>query len=140
MRLVRWDPFRDLLRLSDPFPMLSRSDAPLDRAGLPAVDVFERGDDLVLRAEFPGVERDDIDVRVEDHTLTLHAERKREADFEDKNAFIRERTYGVLTRRFDLPETVDASRIDASFKNGVLEVTLPKADEAKPRKIEIAAA
>lgn len=140
MRLVTWDPFRDLLSLGEPFAMLSRSDAQLESAGVPAVDVFERGDDLVLRAELPGVEQDAIDVRVEDRTLTLRAERKKESDLEDNRALIRERNYGVMTRRFDLPETVDASRIGASFKNGVLEIAMPKAEQAKPRKIEIQAA
>ena len=81
-----------------------------------------------------------IEVRVEDDTLVLRGERKRDDEVEEKNAYRLERTFGAFTRRFTLPKTVDASRIDARYKDGVLQVTLPKAEEAKPKKIAIKAA
>jgi HSP20 family protein len=133
MRLVHWDPFQDLAQLNRRFQ-------PLDDAGKawsPAVDIFEKGDELVIRAEVPGVERDSIDVKVEDNTLILSGERVRETEGEDTQAYRRERVYGSFVRSFSLPKTVDATRISAAYKNGVLDIRLPKAEEAKPRRIEI---
>ncbi|NIM00909.1 MAG: Hsp20 family protein [Acidobacteria bacterium] len=108
-----------------------------DSAWAPAVDILETGDNLVIRAEVPGVERNAIDVKVEDNTLILSGERLREAETDDTQAYRRERVYGSFVRSFTLPKTVDAARITAEYKNGVLEVTIPKAEEAKPRKIDI---
>ena len=106
----------------------------------PAVDVFEKDDDLVIRAEVPGVEKDDIDIRIEDGNLVLRGERKREEEITDDNAYRLERSYGGFVRSFRLPKTVDATRIAATCNNGVLEITLPKAEESKPKRIEISAA
>jgi HSP20 family protein len=106
----------------------------------PAVDIFEQGDDLVIRAEVPGLEKDDVDISIENNTLVLSGERKREAEFDERDAYRLERSFGVFTRSFILPITVDCARISASYKNGVLELTLPKAEQAKQRKIEIRAA
>ena len=134
MTLVRWDPFRDLMTLQQ---------RQLPRYGewVPAVDIFEKGDDLVIRAEIPGgVEKDDLDIRIEDNTLVISGERKRDAEFEERDAYRLERSFGLFSRSFTLPTTVDSARISASFKNGVLELTLPKAEQAKPHKIEILAA
>ena len=127
MTLVRWDAFGDLMhRRFDSFG-----------AWTPAVDIFEKGDDLVIRAEIPGVEKSDIEVRVEDNTLVLKGERKQEQGFEEHNAYRLERSYGSFVRSFRLPKTVDPSGISAEYRAGVLEVTLPKAEEAKPKQIEI---
>jgi HSP20 family protein len=133
MRLVHWDPFQDL------FPTGRRFQPLTGNAGVwtPAVDILEKGDDLVIRAEVPGIERDAIDVKLEDNTLILSGERVRETEEDDTQAFRRERTYGSFSRSFNLPETVDATRISATYKNGVLEIRLPKAAEAKPRRIDI---
>lgn len=140
MTLVRWDPFRDLMGLHQRFNQAASGSEDTYGSWAPTVDIFERGEDLVIRAELPGVERDDIEVRVEDNTLMLSGERKREQEFDEANAYRLERVYGKFMRSFRLPKTVDASHIEASYKNGVLEVRLPKAEEAKPRKIEISAA
>ncbi len=133
MRLVHWDPFQDLFPMSRRFQALTGTDS----AWAPAVDILETGDNLVIRAEVPGVERNAIDVKVEDNTLILSGERLREAETDDTQAYRRERVYGSFVRSFTLPKTVDAARITAEYKNGVLEVTIPKAEEAKPRKIDI---
>ncbi len=143
MAIVRWDPLRDLMNIQERVGRLL-ADAPsrwgTDEgygAWAPAVDIFEKGDDLVIRAELPGVNRDDIDVRVENGVLVLRGERKHAEKVEEKNAFRMERVYGSFARSFSLPTTVDASRISANLKDGVLEVVLPKAEEAKPRKVAI---
>jgi HSP20 family protein len=103
----------------------------------PLVDIFEMGDDVVIRAELPGLEKDDVDISVENNTLMLRGERKRETGFEEKGAYHLERSFGKFSRSFTLPKTVDPTRISASYRNGVLELTIPKVAEAKPRKIEI---
>ena len=103
----------------------------------PLVDIFEKGDDLVIRAEVAGLEKDEVDISVENNTLTLRGERKREAEFEEKDAYRLERAFGVFTRSFILPKTVDPARISATYMNGVLEIKIPKVEQAKPRRIEI---
>jgi len=145
MKLVRWDPLNELLamnsRLHRAFDTndVTRTE---DTFGswIPPVDIFESNDQLVIRAEVPGVQRDDMDVRIENGVLTLHGERKRETEVQDENAFRRERVYGAFARSFTLPTTVDASKVTAAYKDGVLEVTVPKVETAKPKKVEIRAA
>jgi HSP20 family protein len=105
----------------------------------PPVDIFEKGDDLVIRAELPGVEKDEIDISVEDNRLVIQGERQREQGFNEDHAYRLERSFGSFVRSFMLPKTVDASKIAATYVNGVLEVTVPKAEAAKPRKVAIAA-
>jgi len=134
MKLVRWDPFHDLMALSQ---RLDRADA---LGWAPPVDIFEKQEQLVLRAEIPGVQKDDLDVRIENGVLTLHGERRQDADLTEGSVHLTERSYGSFTRSFSLPTTVDAARITASYKDGVLEVTVPKAEAAKSKKVEIKAA
>ena len=124
MKLVHWDPFQDFIGLN--------------RA--PAVDIFEKGEELVFRAEVPGVNKEDLDVRIEDGVLTLRGERKQESDVAEGNAHLMERSYGSFTRSFALPTTVDAAKIAASYKDGILEITVPKAEAAKAKRVEIKAA
>lgn len=145
MTLVRWDPFRDLLSIDERLNRIlsGRSDRASDDfsgARAPLVDIFEDGDDLVIRAEIPGVEKDNVDIRVEDGTLVLSGERKRDEELKDENSYRVERSYGKFSRSFRLPTTVDASKIVAQYKDGVIEIKLPKLAEAKPRKIKIQAA
>ena len=141
MTLVRWDPFRDLATLQDRLHRVLAEDrgSVEDRYGdwAPPVDIFERGDELVIRAELPGLKTEDIEIRVENGNLVLRGERKHEKETEDKKVHRLERVYGTFIRRFALPTSVDSSKIAAVYKNGVLEVVLPKADEAKERKVEI---
>lgn len=146
MNVVRWDPFRDLVTLSDRLNRaLSDSVGPSTSAmsygaWSPPVDIFERPDGLVIRAEIPGVEKEAIDVRIENNVLTLHGERRREEEFDEAAAHRLERIYGSFTRSFSLPATVDAAKISAAYKDGVLEIVLPKAEEAKPKRIEVQSA
>lgn len=143
MTVARWDPFRDLLTLQNRINQ-ALSDSPSHWAAddaygawAPPVDIFEKGDDLIIRAELAGVRRDDIDVRVEENMLVLSGERKKDEELEEGKAYRVERTFGPFTRRFALPTTVDPTRISARYVDGLLDVTLPKSEKAKPRKIAI---
>ena len=143
MAIVRWDPWRDLVSIQDRVNRML-ADAPTRwgsdegyGAWAPPVDIFEKGDTLVIRAEMPGVDRNDIDVRIENGVLMLKGERKHEEDVQEKNAYRMERIYGSFARSFSLPTTVDASKISALLKDGVLELMLPKADEAKPKRVTV---
>ena len=140
MTLVKWDPFRDLANLHQ--RLSTQAGATNDAYGTwaPPVDIIEKGDDLVIRAELPGLEKKEIDISVEDNRLVIQGERTREQGFDEDHAYRLERTFGSFVRSFMLPKTVDASKIAATYVNGVLEVTLPKAEAAKPRKVEIEAA
>jgi HSP20 family protein len=149
MKLVRWDPFQQLVAmrnrlnptLNDPYtdPYTPRTEDSFG-AWAPPVDIFERQDHLVIRAEIPGVEMEDMDIRIENGVLTLHGERKQETEVQEQNAYRMERIYGMFTRSFSLPTTVDAAKVTATYKDGVLEVTVPKIETAKPKKVEIKAA
>ena len=142
MQVVRWDPFHQMVAMSDRLnrtlnqPHTPRTEDSFG-AWAPPVDIFEHHDDLVIRAEIPGVKKEDIDVRIENGVLTLHGERKQETELKEENAYRMERIYGTFTRGFTLPTTVDASKVRATCKDGVLEVTVPKAETAKPKKVEI---
>ena len=104
----------------------------------PAVDIFETdGHDLVLKAELPGLDREDIEVSVENSTLVLKGTKKFEAEVKDENYRRIELAYGTCHRSFTLPNTVDAAKVSAEFKNGVLTVKLPFREEAKPRTINV---
>ena len=144
MKLAHWDPFQELVALGN---RLSR--ATDDRYSAeardvfgwaPPVDIFEKQDQLVIRAEVPGVRKEDMDVRIENGVLTLHGERKQETDVAEGNTHLMERYYGSFTRSFSLPTTVDAAKIVATYKDGVLEVAVPKAEAAKSNRVEIKAA
>lgn len=148
MNVVRWDPFRDFMGIQERLNRLLVESPATARVGLdegygawaPPVDIFEKGDHLVIRAEVPGVDKNDIDVRVENGVLQIRGERKAESEVDEKTAYRMERVYGSFIRSFTLPTTVDASKIAAKYRDGVLEVTIPKAEEAKPKKVRIEAA
>lgn len=107
------------------------------RTWAPPVDIRENEESLTLTAELPGLSREDVSLSIENNVLTLSGERKFEKDVEKENYHRIERTYGAFSRSFSLPNNVSSDSVDASFENGVLTVVLAKADEAKPRKIEI---
>ena len=145
MTLVRWDPFRELMNVQGRLNQILADSANIGRddaygTWVPPVDIFERGDELVIRAEIPGINREELDIQVEDGTLVLSGERRREEQVEEENAYRLERSYGKFSRSFRLPTTVDTSKITAQYKDGVLEVVLPKLEEAKPRTVKIHAA
>ncbi len=145
MKLVRWDPFHELAAITNRLnrtlegPYASTTEEAFG-SWAPPVDIFEKQDQLIIRAEIPGVKKEDMDVRIENGVLTLHGERKQETEAKEANSYRMERVYGSFTRSFSLPTTVDASKISATYKDGVLEVSVPKAETAKPKKVEIKAA
>jgi HSP20 family protein len=125
MTIVRWDPFRD-------FGLTTGA------TWVPPVDVFQTGDhELVLKAELPDMTREDIDVTVENFVLTIKGEKKLATDVKEEQFHHIERRYGAFSRSFSLPRTVDASKVAADYKNGVLTVRLPLREEAKPRQIKV---
>jgi HSP20 family protein len=102
------------------------------------VDIFENDKhEIVLRAELPGLKREEIDIRVENNTLTLRGERKRDAEVKQESYHRVERSYGSFSRSFSLPNTVSADKVSATFTDGVLTITLPLREEAKPRQIQV---
>jgi len=136
MSITHTDPLANLRFFEDAFTrMLSEPRA--GRPWSPAVDIFETEDELVLKADVPEVELKDIDVRVENQTLTLSGERKFEKEDATKGYHRIERAYGQFTRTFTLPSTVDTEQVAAEYHNGVLTVKLPKKAAAKPRQVKI---
>jgi HSP20 family protein len=113
------------------------SDQPNSRPWAPPVDIFETENELVLKADLPAVKLEDIDIQLENGTLTLKGERRFEKDENNKGFHRIERSYGSFVRYFTLPETVDAEHVRAAYDNGVLSVTLPKKEVAKPRSIKV---
>jgi HSP20 family protein len=139
--LTRWDPFRDIARLQE--DLLGRAfDDRLFRAGesmgwTPSVDIYEDGEEVVVRAELAGVDPKDVDIRFENGVLTVKGERKMEKEEKKENYHRVELSYGTFTRSFSLPATVDPEKIRAEAKNGVLAIHLPKKAEAKPKAIQV---
>jgi HSP20 family protein len=107
------------------------------RTWAPPMDIYENGDNLVLKAELAGINPDDMEIRVEDNTLYLKGERKSETDVKEQNYHRVERSYGTFARSFSLPNSVDADKVVANYKDGVLTLTMPKKEEAKPKTIKI---
>ena len=146
MTLVRWsDPFREFAQLQDRInraftDAYGRSDEGLMTSGnwVPPVDIYQNGDhEVVLKAELPDMTREDIDITVDNGTLTIRGEKKFSTEVKE-DAFRRiERRYGTFSRSFSLPQTVDTGRVGAEYKNGVLTVRLPLREEAKPRQIKV---
>ena len=141
MAIVRWEPARELAgmeidRLNRMFQNFYGDT--FDRGWAPAVDIFETdGHELVMKADLPDVKREDIQITFENGVLTLRGERKYEQEIKRENYQRMERAYGSFSRSFTLPATVDASRISAQHKDGVLTIRLPQRDEAKPKQIQI---
>ena len=147
MAIMRWEGFRDLLSLQDRMNRLFDESARGTGHGreedwttgtwAPAVDIYEQGGDLVLKAELPGVDSKDVDVRIENNVLTLKGERKVDHEVKRDNYHRVERAYGAFTRAFTLPTTVDTTKVKADFKDGVLRIVLPKREESKPKQVQI---
>jgi HSP20 family protein len=136
MSLTHVDPLANFRYFEDAFNrMLSEPRA--SRPWSPAVDIFETEDDLVLKADVPEVELKDIDVHVENQTLTVSGERKFAKEDTNKGYHRIERGYGQFTRSFTVPQTVDTEKVAAEYHNGVLTVKLPKKAAAKPRQVKI---
>ncbi len=103
----------------------------------PSVDIFEEGDDVVVKTELPGMEKDNIDINLTDNTITISGEKTKEEKMEKKNYYRLERSYGSFSRSFSLPSEVQTDRAKATFKNGVLEVRIPKTEEAKKKETRV---
>jgi HSP20 family protein len=145
MAIVRWEPFRDLVTTQESFNRLFNDtfgrflgeESRGTQTWAPAVDIYENDQNLVLKAELPGFDPKDVEVRVEDGTLYLKGERKFESDVKQENFHRIERSYGSFTRTFSLPSSITVDNVTAEFKNGLLTLTLPKKEEAKPKTIKI---
>jgi HSP20 family protein len=145
MAIIRWDPFRDLVTLREKMNRLFE-DAVTSRgeqkdlvasSWAPAVDIYEDETHLVLTAEVPGINEKDIEIKLEDNTLSIHGERKMEKETKEENYHRIERAYGSFYRSFTLPNYIDKEKIRAEHENGVLKIIMPKREELKPRKVRI---
>jgi len=143
--LTRFEPFREFATLQDRINRVFREsytggdrDESLTTSSFaPAVDVYEDEHKVTLKIEVPGIDEKDIDVRLENNTLTVHGERKIEKEEKEENYRRVERQYGSFTRTFTLPTTVDAEKVSADYAQGVLKIALPKKAEAKPKQIKV---
>jgi HSP20 family protein len=145
MAIIRWDPFRDIVTLrermnrmfEDIVTQKGEDKDIVSSSWAPAVDIYETEGELVLQAEIPGIDEKDIEISIEDNTLTLKGERKFEKETKEENYHRIERSYGSFFRSFTLPPYVDAEKVEAEHESGILKVHMPKKPELKPRKIRI---
>jgi HSP20 family protein len=142
MSINRWDPFREVValqnRVNSLFRELNDGDSPLATASfVPAVDIYEDNKKVVLKLEVPGIDEKDLDVRVENNTLTVKGERKFEKEEKEENFHRIERRYGSFYRAFTLPTTVDNEHVNANYHNGILKLELSKKPEAQPKQIKV---
>jgi HSP20 family protein len=145
MAILRWEPFHNLLASQREFDRLFKEAVPRffgeselsTRTWAPAVDIFETPENIVLKAELPGIDPKDVEVRVEDNTLYLKGERRFEKEVKEESYHRVERSYGSFARSFSLPNSIDAEKVGAEYKDGVLTLTMPKREEAKPKTIKI---
>src|SRR6202030_4785608 len=146
--LTRWEPFREFSTMQDRMNRMNRlfresysQEAPEEALTTtnfaPPVDIYEDEHTITLKLDVPGIEEKDIDVRIQDNTLTVHGERKIEKEEKEENYRRVERQYGSFTRTFTLPQTVDTENVSATYEKGVLKISLPKKAEAKPKQIKV---
>ncbi len=144
MAIVKYNPLRELRSMQEQMSRLldlawSRETGEELREGVwqPLVDIFENGESVVIRAELPGVDQQDIEVKIEDTTLTIRGERKQDSDVGKENYHRIERCYGPFQRSFSLPHTIEPDKASAACEKGVLTITLPKKNETIPRPITV---
>ena len=147
MSIVQWDPFRELEEMSNRLNRLFGRSLPTPAAGdknamtmidwAPSVDVAETAEEYQIKAELPEVKKEDVKVSVDNGVLRIEGERKQEKEEKGKKWHRVERSYGSFLRTFTVPDNADATKIAAEFKNGVLNVHLPKSPNAKPKSIEV---
>jgi HSP20 family protein len=142
MNVSIWDPFREMEALLNTYTMPARRKATAEDNGslatgdwAPVVDILETDNAFVLKVELPGVEKDDVDVSIDNRILTIKGEKKN--DNKDKKIHRTECRYGSFVRNFTLPQDVDVDKVEAACKNGVLSLTLTKMEQAKPKQIEV---
>src|SRR2546425_1558087 len=147
-QLTRWEPFREFSTMQDRLNRMNRlfresyspegpEETLTTTSFAPPVDTYEDEHTITLKIEVPGIDEKDIDVRIENNTLTVHGERKFEKEEKEENFRRVERQYGSFTRSFTLPNTVDPEQVNATYNKGVLKVTLAKKAEAKPKQIKV---
>ena len=146
MALVRWDPFRELEEVSDRLnrmfarPAVSRTTGKENMIvadWTPSVDISETDGEYQIKAEIPDVKKEDVKVTVEDGVLTIQGERKHEKEEKGTKIHRIERSYGTFVRTFSLPDVIDEDKVKADFKDGVLNLHLPKSEKAKPKTIDV---
>jgi len=145
--IVRLEPFRNLLMsqkeelfnrlFNETFPAVFGEQEPTTRTWAPPVDIYETDNALILKADLPGIDPKDVDIRIENGVLYLKGERKFEKEEKKENYHRIERSYGAFTRSFALPNSIDADHVKADYKDGQLILTMPKRDEAKPKAVKI---
>jgi len=146
--LTRWEPFRDLATMQDRMNRMNRlfreayspeepEEALTTTSFAPPVDIYEDEHNIMLKLEVPGIDEKDIDVRIENTTLTVHGERKIEKEEKEENFRRVERQYGSFTRSFTLPSSVDSAQVSADYDKGILKIKLAKRSEAKPKQIKV---
>jgi len=142
MSLIKWDPFREFNTLPARLAFWGKDwEEPLSTTTyVPSDDIFETDNEVVVKAEMPGMNANDIDVRLENNVLTLKGERHFEKDAKEENYHRIEREYGTFTRSFALPRTVNGDKVSAEYRDGILKIVLPKKEETKPKAIKVAAA
>jgi HSP20 family protein len=146
MSIMRWRPTRDLLSMREEMNRLfdnfftgwpERRKGLLEGEWAPSIDVAETDEEIVVTAELPGIKQDDVDITIADDVLTLKGEKKEEKEVKKKDYHRIERSYGSFQRSISLPTGVKAGEAKAKYKDGVLQVTIPKAEETKPKQIKI---
>ncbi len=144
MAIVKYNPFRDLRAMQEQMNRLldmawNREIGEELKEGIwqPPVDIYEDENSVVIKAELPGVDQKEIDIRIEDNTLTLRGERKHSQEVKKENYHRVERFYGTFQRSFSLPHTIDQEHVKATCDQGVLTITLPKREEKKPKQINV---
>lgn len=146
-QLTRWDPFRDLISLREAMDQLLEESVVRPRAGEMAprvggslpVDMYETDEAVVVKSGVPGVDPDDIQISVTGDTLTIKGETRADETVEEDNYVCRERRYGAFSRSLTIPVPIEAEKAEAEFKDGILTLTLPKAEEVKPKAIKVKA-
>ncbi len=146
MAIVKYDPWRDVLSLRDEIDRLFEDFFPvksgerrdyLAEVWAPAIDIYETKDDVVVKAELPGMNKEDIKINIVDNSLVIEGEKKQEKEVKEENYYRVERRYGVFRRAIEIPVPVKTENVEATYKDGVLEIKLPKKEEAKPKEIEV---
>lgn len=146
MELIRWNPMRDMFSLrhqmnhifDDVFKPVVRGDSRLSMWNWnPTVDIYDNDENIVIKAELPGIDRKDIVIDVKDGVLTLKGERSFDNEIKEEKYYCRERTFGKFERVFRLPAKVDPEKISADYKDGILKIDIPKPEEQKPKQINV---
>jgi HSP20 family protein len=140
MAIIRWDPFREMTQAQSQLnKLVDQVMGARQESWLPAIDVFDQKDAVVLKAELAGMNPDDIHIEVEDNVLTVRGERRFEEEVDEDRYYRVERRFGSFQRSLALPQGMNAADISASYEDGILTITVPKVEEEKPKRIEVKA-